>query len=134
MVHCPDHFSQLETLETAFLRLRKYGVKLNVAKLAVGAREVTYLGYREGISLGEAKLRAVSDSPVPSSVKQIPEFKGLANYFRFLNPNNALHAGIMISLTKKNSCYDNGPLPKYENSAFFVFNKQIVQISSSGSS
>ena len=40
LVHCADHPSQLETLETAFLRLRKYGLKLNVAKSAFGAREV----------------------------------------------------------------------------------------------
>ena len=59
LVHCPDHPSQLETLETAFLRLRKYGLKLNVAKSAFGAREVTYLGYRltrDGISPSEAKF------------------------------------------------------------------------------
>ena len=74
LIHCHDHPSQLETLETAFLRLRKYGLKLNVAKSAFGAREVTYLGYRltgEGISPGEAKLKAVSDFPAPLSVKQI---------------------------------------------------------------
>ena len=78
--HCLDHPSQLETLETAFLCLRKYGLKLNVAKSAFGPREVTYLGYRqtwEGISPGEAKLKAVSDFPAPLSLKQIREFVGL---------------------------------------------------------
>ena len=41
-----------------------------MAKSAFGAREVTYLGYRltgEGISPGEAKLKAVSDFPAPLS-------------------------------------------------------------------
>ena len=87
LVHCPDHPSQLETLETASLRLRKYGLKLNVAKSAFGAREVTYLGYR---------------------LTEIREVVGLANYFRFLIPNFAFYAGIMTCLTEKNSGYKGG--------------------------
>ena len=101
LVHCSDHPSQLETLETAFLRFRKYGLKLNLVKSAFGAREVTNLGYRltgEGISPGEAKLKAVSDFQAPLSIKQIREFIGLANYFPFLIPNFAFYAGIMTRL------------------------------------
>ena len=104
LIHCPDHPSQLKTLETAFLRLRKYGLKLNVAKSAFNAREVTYLGYRlmgEGIFPGEAKLKAVSDFPAPVCVKQIRELVGLANYFRFLISNFAFYAGIMTCLMKR---------------------------------
>ena len=121
LVHCPDHPSQLETLETAFLRLRKYGLKLNVAKSAFRAREVTYLGYRltgEGISPGGAKLKAVSDLPAPTSVKQIREFVGLANYCCFLIPNFAFYAGIMTCLTKKSPVYEGGKLPEKANLAF----------------
>ena len=95
-----------------------------MAKSAYGAREVTYLGYRqtgEGISPGEAKLKAVSDFPAPVSIKQIREFVGLANYFRFLIPNFAFYAGTMTCLTKMNSGYEGGKLPDKANSAFFCF-------------
>ena len=101
-----------------------------MAKSAFGAREVTYLVYRltgEGISPGEAKLKAVSDFPAPISVKQIREFIGLANYFRFLIPNFAFYARIMTCLTKKSSGYKGGKLPDKANSAFLFLKKKLCE-------
>ena len=68
----------------------------------------------------------VSDFPAPVSVKQIREFVGLANYFRFLIPNFALFAGILTCLTKKNSDYEGGKLPDKVNSAFLLCESPIV--------
>ena len=83
LVHTFDHESQLALLEQTFLRLRKYNLKLNVAKSSFGALQVNYLGYTisgDGIAPGKEKLQAVRDFPVPTSVKQIREFVGLCNY------------------------------------------------------
>ena len=69
-----------------FLRLRKYGLKLNVAKSSFGASQVTYLGYvinEHEIKPGQEKLKAVSDFPAPNSVRKIREFVGLAIIFGF---------------------------------------------------
>ena len=46
LVHTFDQETQLNLLEQTLLRLRKYGLKMNVAKSFFGASEVNYLGYR----------------------------------------------------------------------------------------
>ena len=56
LVHTCDHEAQLKLLEQCLLRLRKYNLKLNVAKSAFGASSVNYLGYTligEGIAPGK---------------------------------------------------------------------------------
>ena len=84
LVHNRGHIKHLENLEKVLLRLRKYGLKLNVAKSSFGAFEVTYLGYlidKNGLKPGSEKLEAVKKLQAPNSVKKIREFIGLANYF-----------------------------------------------------
>ena len=56
LVHTCDHEVQLKLLEHCLLQLRKYNLKLNVAKSAFGASSVNYLGYtltRERIAPGK---------------------------------------------------------------------------------
>ena len=51
----------------------------------------------------------------------------LANYFRFLIPGFAKHAGILTSLTKKESSYSEGELPAHALVACnYLKNKLIV--------
>ena len=45
LCHAKTHEEHLQVSENVFLRLRKYGLKLNVAKSSFGAPQVTYLGY-----------------------------------------------------------------------------------------
>jgi hypothetical protein len=44
LVHSRDHEQHLKTIEEVLLRLRKYGLKLNLDKTIIGARTVQYLG------------------------------------------------------------------------------------------
>ena len=72
LCHARSHEEHLQVLEKVFLRLRKYGLKLNVSKSAFGAHQVTYLGYmiiEHGIKPGQEKLKAVSEFPAPKSEK-----------------------------------------------------------------
>ena len=69
-----DHKKQLVLLELMFKRLRKYNLKLNVAKSIFGASEVNYLGYTisgDGIKPGREKLEAVHKFQMPDSLKKI---------------------------------------------------------------
>ena len=43
--HSRTHEQQLALLEQVFKRLRRYNLKLNIAKSTFGASEVSYLGY-----------------------------------------------------------------------------------------
>jgi len=121
LVHARGHEEQLRRLESAFLRLRKYNLKLNVSKSTFGATEVTYLGYSlsgEGVKPGEEKLDAVRKFVMPDSLKKIREFVGLANYFRFLIPDFSKYATRLTKLTKSESGYKEGPLPVESQEAF----------------
>ena len=113
-VHTCNHEAQLKLLEQCLLRLRKYNLKLNVAKSAFGASSVNYLGYTlpgEGIAPGNEKLLAVKEFTPPVSVKQIRELVGLFNYFGFLIPKFAYYSVILTNLTRAKSRYLGGKLP-----------------------
>ena len=104
LVYTFHHESQLALLEQTFLRLRKYNLKFNVAKSSFGALQVNYLGYTlsgDGIAPEKEKLQAVWDFQAPTSVKQIREFVGLCNYFRFLIPGFAFHSSVLTNLTRQ---------------------------------
>ena len=127
--HAKTHEQHLGQLESVFLRLRKYGLKLNVAKSIFGADEVIYLGYtisKDGLRPGREKLKAVSDFKAPNNVRKIREFVGLANYFRFLIPDFAKYAGVLTNLTKKESGYKAGELPDHAVKAFLHLQKALV--------
>ncbi len=82
LAHNKTHEEHLKTLEEVFLRLRKYGLKVNVDKTIVASKEAQYLGYTisgMGVTLSSDKLAAVRDTKPPSTVRHIREFVGLAN-------------------------------------------------------
>ena len=121
LVHTPTHEEHLRQLEEVLLRLRKYGLKLNVNKTIVGANMVQYLGYtlnEEGVAPSTDKLKAVRDFETPKDVKAIREFIGLANYFRFLIPRFAMLAAPLTELTKKDNKWKGGPLPPFAKQCF----------------
>ena len=128
--HTFDHESQLALLEKTFLRLRKYNLKLNVSKSFFRALQVNYLGYTlsgEGIAPGKEKLQAVQDFPAPISVKQIREFVGLCNYFRFLIPGFTFHSSVLTNLTFQKSGYVGGELPPLAASAFKYLKNKLCE-------
>ena len=130
LVHTCDHEAQLKLLEQCLLRLRKYNLKLNVAKSAFGASSVNYLGYTltgEGIAPGKEKLLAVKEFPPPVSEKQIREFVGLCNYFRFLIPKFAYYSAILTNLTRAKSGYSGGKWPPLALSAFEFLRKKLCE-------
>jgi len=108
-------------LERVLLRLRKYNLKLNPDKSVFGATSVHYLGYTisgQGIRPGQEKLQAIKDFPEPDTPRKIREFIGLANYFRFLIPDFAVHSQKLTNLFKKESEYKKGKLPPDAAAAF----------------
>ena len=121
ITHSRGHSQHLRHLESYFLRLRQFGLKLSPKKCTFGADSVNYLGYRisaAGIQAGEEKLSAVKHFPEPTNIKQIRQFCGLANYFRHLIPNFSRLSGVITKLTKKDSDWKGGQLPPESHKAF----------------
>jgi hypothetical protein len=115
LVHNKGHEDHLRTVEEVLLRLRKYGLKLNADKSIFGATTVQYLGYtinEAGVTLSTDKMAAIRDTRPPSNLKQIREFVGLANYFRFLIKDFSKMSAPMMALTKKDSGWKEGKLPE----------------------
>ena len=121
LLHTKTHEFHLQQLETVLLRLRKYGLKLNARKTIFGASEVQYLGYTinaRGVTLSRDKLQAIKEAKEPRTTKQVREFLGLANYFRFLMPNFSKRAAPLNALTKKEYKWPKEGLSQEGRTAF----------------
>ena len=82
----PDHVTHLQQ---AFDLLRKYGMKLNPLKCTFEVSSGRFLGFmvtQRGIEANPAQLKAISQSPAPSSKKEIQQLTGrLAALRRFIS-------------------------------------------------
>ena len=61
-------------LAEAFQILKKYNMKLNLAKSAFGVSAGTFLGFivnNQGIKANPEKIKAVLDMPPPSNIKEV---------------------------------------------------------------
>ena len=95
------HFAHL--LAT-FQLLRAANLKLKPKKCRLVQREVTYLRHiigSEGIQANPKKVEAVTNWPVPSTVKKVRSFQGFCNYCRRFVRDFAGIASPLSSLTKK---------------------------------
>ena len=96
-----DHIRHLQLI---FERLRKVGLKLHPLKCRFALPEVLYLGHlvsADGIRPNPEKVRAVVDFPVPTDVKKVREFLGMASYYRRFIPNFAKIANPLHTLTRQ---------------------------------
>lgn len=121
LCHDRSHETHLRTLEQVFLRLRRYGLKLNADKSIFGAAEVQYLGYTinaEGVTLSKDKFAAIRDFPMPTTIRNVREFVGLVNYFRFLIPHFNRLTEPLTRLTRKEINWQGGKLPPTAATAF----------------
>ena len=80
----PDH---AEHLQEDFELLRAYGMKLNPSKWAFGVNVGRFLGFmvtQRGIEANPAQLKAILESPAPTSRKGVQQLTGwLADLGRF---------------------------------------------------
>ena len=121
LVHTKTHADHRAALEKVFSRLRKCNVKLNPLKCHLGTQNVDYLGFRltpQGILPGIDKLKCVREAASPTSVTQIKQFLGLANFFRTHVRNFSLMSSALTKLTRKDSKWKGGILPEDAQKSF----------------
>ena len=95
-----DH---LETLSDVFQRFRHHHLKFKPKKCELFCTEVDFLGRRvgrEGISIPEAKIRSVTDWPIPVTRTDLESFLGFINYHREFIPQLAQTASVLYQLVK----------------------------------
>ena len=100
-----DHLNHLMEVIN---RLRTAGLKLKPVKCHFIRQQVEYLGHLitpNGISPNPARIQAVQDFPVPTSVKEVRQFVGLASYYRRFIAGFAKIAEPLHSLTRKGAVF-----------------------------
>ena len=123
LVHSTNFDNHLKDLAESFSRLRFHGFKINLLKCSFCAEETNYLGFRltkQGILPGKDKVKAISQFPMPDSIKTLRSFLGLVNYFRGHIANYTQIAGHLTVLLRKDSDWKGGPLPDKAKAAFQV--------------
>lgn len=101
--HCLS--SHMKRLSLIFERLRNFNLKLQPEKCEYLRKEVAYLGHiisDEGVKPNPEKIKAVTQFPVPKSVKDIQSFLGLVSYYRRFIPDFSKFAKPLTNLLKKN--------------------------------
>ena len=130
LVHARSHEELLPKLEETFLRLRKYGLKLNVEKLIFGTSRLQYLGYTltpEGVSVSDEKTRDMKQAAPPDTPLKIKSFVGVCNYFRFLIRDFSKLSAPLTELTSQHSGWRGGKLPERALEAFKTLKKKLTE-------
>ena len=101
-----EHFERLIRILS---RLLSAGLKLKPEKCSLMKRSVSFLGHivsGAGIATDPDKTKAVSEWPVPTSVKELRSFLGLAGYYRRFVQGFAGVAAPLHALTRKNRTFE----------------------------
>ena len=91
-------------LRKVFDRIRSAGLRLKPKKCDFAQESVEYLGHvvsADGIQTDPEKLRAVHQYPVPTDVRTLRSFLGLASYYRRFVPGFSKIAAPLNALTRK---------------------------------
>lgn len=102
----------LEYLERTIEALSLSGFTINLKKCKFFVQEINYLGRHissEGVRPSNEKVNALTNSPVPGTVKEVRQFMGLASYFRKFIPEFAYRTACITKLTKKDQKWQWGP-------------------------
>ena len=99
-------FSESETdhsdhVRQVLQRLIKHGLYAKAEKCEFRTHETEFLGFivsGKGVSMASTKVQAVTDWPIPKSVKEIQQFLGFANFYRRFHRRQDLLQPVAIGL------------------------------------
>ena len=80
----------IHRLKAVFEKLKAAGLKLKPSKCDFFKKEIKYLGYvvsEQGVSTDPDKIKAVTEWPQPTTVREVRSFLGFVSYYRRFIPN-----------------------------------------------
>lgn len=108
-------------LEQTIEALCLSGFTINLKKCKFFVQEIDYLGRHiscDGVRPSTDKIDALTNSPVPKTVKEVRQFMGLASYFRKFIPEFASRTFSITKLTKKTKNGNGGLRVRYNAFSF----------------
>jgi hypothetical protein len=89
LIASKDLSEHMRHLRLVFEILQNAGLQINPAKCTFSVSSLTFLGHNvdsSGISPMEKHVKALTDFPPPSDLKQLQRFLGLINFYRRYTP------------------------------------------------
>ncbi|XP_068122518.1 uncharacterized protein [Hyperolius riggenbachi] len=95
IVYSTDFHQHIQHLDVVFQKLRSYGLKLKPSKCHLFKPEVNFLGHvisKEGVKPNPEKVKLIKEWPVPTTIREVRAFLGIASYYRRFIPHFAQKA------------------------------------------
>jgi hypothetical protein len=108
LVYSSSYQEHISHLDQVFRLLQQHQWKVKLVKCSIAQRQISYLGYvisDQGVSTCQSKVKAVVEWPVPSSVRELRSFLGLAGYCQKIVKHVAIIARPLTDLLRKNSIF-----------------------------
>ncbi|KAJ9509747.1 hypothetical protein QJQ45_011393 [Haematococcus lacustris] len=132
LVMSKDSEEHLVHLRRVFDLLRKNKLYAKLSKCEFMKRTLMFLGHiisAQGISVDPCKVTAISNWPVPTSLKTLQSFLGAANYVRKFVHNFSTIAAPLTNLTgPKNDSFPWKSWPQAELDAFNALKQAIANV------
>ncbi len=96
----PEHIQHFKTVLSRLLDNQLY---IKAEKCEFHVKQTSFLGYNishQGVEMDDSKVRAVTDWPQSTTVKELQRFLGFANFYRCFIRNYSLIASPLTSLLK----------------------------------
>lgn len=108
-IYSPDSATHLEHLRLVLDKLREAKLVGKLKKCEFGIPRMEFLGHivsGDGIEMQQDKVKAIKDWPVPTSVTEVLQFKGLAGFYRrFVKDFSAIAAPLSALCGNKPFCW-----------------------------
>ncbi|KAK3518632.1 hypothetical protein QTP70_006074 [Hemibagrus guttatus] len=103
LVYSTSMEEHVRHVQEVLSRLQRHHLYLKLEKCEFHRTTVTFLGYvisRQGVEMDAVKVQAVTEWPIPTTVRELQRFLGFANFYRRFIRNYSSVAGPLTSLLR----------------------------------
>nr|XP_055053112.1 uncharacterized protein LOC129438391 [Misgurnus anguillicaudatus]XP_055053113.1 uncharacterized protein LOC129438391 [Misgurnus anguillicaudatus] len=104
IIYSPSISQHYHDIQAVFHKLQIAGLTINLKKSKFCLQEISFLGHIvnvKGITVDPSKIQAIQSYPVPTNIKEVQRFLGLAGWYHRFVPNFSSIAEPLNALKKK---------------------------------
>ncbi|KAL0150494.1 hypothetical protein M9458_054311 [Cirrhinus mrigala] len=107
LIYSPDLNQHIKDVKTVLAHLQQHQLYAKLEKCEFHTSKTTFLGYivsHHGVEMDKSKIQAVTEWPLPKTVKELQRFLGFANFYRrFIRHYSSIAAPLTSLLKNKPS-------------------------------